>query len=312
MNKAQNYLFLIVLMLVSDVSFASYHENKSPNIVNDVEFITKNTFNYIINPIAFALGTIYPMYRGCQYLIRSKDHNNKQAVSLADLKHHKTLTLLEQDGKTVTWIVDSEHLTSLIEKVADAVEMDNALLSRMKFYFGLGGSPVSAGKDYLNFEEEFFRSTSEEKKFMLAHEFVHILEKHLILTGCMSIAIPLATYCATKLVRSYCDRYIEQHTTGCVEFFLRFGSRLFDNSVTRLAINSCLMSKFSSYLEKRADCIAVKKLKNKTGALSCFQKADSENNFIESIKRLDFPRILGFDAHPSVKERIAYIKKLKL
>lgn len=160
------------------------------------------------------------------------------------------------------------------------------------------GSCITAGwgARAIFLHEDFFKGLpDEQKRGLIAHEGMHLLENHgmkqvlaenlLMYPLCVGLMIPL-------LPLSYFGKYVPEHMSNKI-----FVSALVGAGITACFLHVKLTAWLSRYYEYRADAGAVK--------IGC---ADGLIDFLMTYVP-DKPAH-AIDTHPTTRQRIAYLREL--
>jgi hypothetical protein len=352
MKKIHIFLYLVYAL---SYSFPSHTmEMAQPILTDSTNFLDKWSIPLYTSMMAgSALLTSYILYKATKTPLDSFSAADLEIDSI-EIEKIKAKYVNENDRNQY---IRKNRRDALIKYYGDSIAKVVPLLNldkkKIRFAWNLENDfesvigikkpqPDSEGAQGLNScvylpVQTYCNQTQEEQEAVLAHELVHIKERHNQIAGLCFIPMLFGTYLGINAV-SFATNWIItnnnwQHSNSFLPLSASFFNTLLQDNLMQVGITAVMcpffMGKLKSYQEKRADIGAARALMSTHGLITLLKKQQvksaeynqqrQKNNqnknpvlvLIEkSTTRLQDYFIGSFFEHPSLEERIDYLAKL--
>jgi hypothetical protein len=320
---------------------------------------TLETASVVFQSISL-MAAIYPIVRGVDHLrwiADAKMQNHREGYKLDDLKKLGTIEFQQyclqvSKDKYIEFpacSVDLNKLSNLIEEVIAELKIDPKRSSDVRYGFcrtkldSLECNAAASSNYICFFYSAFCRFSSGKQKFIIAHEFSHILEHHGVILGTAKIVLPLLSLSLVQALRYilHSSARTGEHAKIFEPLLFIVDSGILSNAGIHWRIYRKLIGSLSSYLEKRADLKAAYSLDNAASGISLshdvfylslknsktvkndvtvphIEQSSLKNKssklkeyFSDSIrkKKIELDTSLDFQKHPSQREQVEYLTK---
>ena len=327
MKLTTSFVFLFCLLLTSSAQSMNNAKGNNSNVL--LASIIENLVDYN----AF-LATIYPLYVG---------YNRIQTANMPPDTEHSAL-LDEWDHCNLN--ESQKNFKPIMEKILEKTGVDKTKIRfQVGGNYALG-SEAFATHHHIALTDYFFELTDEQKEFLATHETIHYKKEHVKKVGIASICISLATTIGLCACSYACDVFINVFAPENKDLIVSkklADAFIFKNCGTQAFIMQYGIHAYSCYIEKQADIEAAKALDTAHGGIKLMGYwMEQQNTYIQKlsskptnssnehkeksvpiyeiadkqIKQLslakyiknELDRLYGFTAHPTLQERLKYLK----